>query len=71
MNERQSPFVMPRTLDELMLIGLAIAWPLIVFFVYHPENLNPVGAAFFWVIAFGIECGIIVALHNARRHAHR
>lgn len=64
------PFVVPRTLDQWMVTGLALAWPLVFWFVLLPNmDLTAPGEAIAWVTAFVIECGIIVALRNARRHA--
>lgn len=66
--ERESVFVLPKTLDEWMVTALAVAWPLLfVFLVRRDMDVNTAGETLAWVLAFGIECGIIVALRTARR----
>lgn len=64
----ESPFVLPKTLDEWMVTFLWIAWPSIFFFVLRPNmDLKPAGEAVAWILAFAIQVGIIFAMRTARR----
>lgn len=67
MDKSNNPFVLPRTLDEWMVIGAFIAWPLIFIFLLQPKNVSPAASVIAWVVAFVIQCGIFVGLQTARR----
>jgi hypothetical protein len=63
-----SLFVLPRTLDEILVTVLAVAWPLMfVFLLRRDMDLNAAGEALSWVMAFGIQVGILFGLRTARR----
>ena len=67
--ESTSPFVLPRTLDEIMVSLVFVAWPLIFIFILHRNmDTNAFGEAVAWICAFAIQVGILFALRNARRH---
>jgi hypothetical protein len=68
--EYRSPFQVPRTLDEWLVTAVAVAWPLLFIFVIYPDmELNAFGQVIAWGAAFAVQCGILFALRNARRHA--
>ena len=66
--ESSSLFVLPRTLDEILVTVVAIAWPLMFIFLLRRDmDLNAAGEALAWVLAFGIQVGILFGLRTARR----
>ena len=65
----RNPFQLPRTLDEILVTAVAVIWPLLFIFVIHPDmTLNAAGQVISWTAAFAVQCGILLALRNARQH---
>jgi hypothetical protein len=63
-----SLFVLPRTLDEILVTAVFVAWPLIFMFVLMPNmDLNVAGEVVAWLTAFAIQVGIAYGLRTARR----
>ena len=65
-----SPFVLPKTFDEVLLTIAYLAWPFMFFAWFTPpEDSNALADFVIYAGGLAVEIGIWAAMRNVRQHS--